>query len=43
MRIDEIIAPQSTREVLSAALEDVSGRPFQPGCERPLASWPTSW
>ncbi|MEA2208638.1 MAG: methylmalonyl-CoA decarboxylase subunit alpha [Solirubrobacteraceae bacterium] len=43
MRIDEIIAPASTRSVLAAALEDVAGRPFQPGCERPLSRWPNSW
>jgi methylmalonyl-CoA decarboxylase subunit alpha len=43
MRVDEIIAPGSTRQVLVDALDDVSGRPFQPGSERPLASWPVSW
>lgn len=42
-RIDEIIAPASTREVLATALQDAAQRPFQPGWERPLASWPTSW
>ena len=43
MRIDEIIHPDATRDVLVAALEDVSTRPFQPGAERVLASWPTAW
>jgi acetyl-CoA carboxylase carboxyltransferase component len=43
VRIDEIIAPDSTRAVLAAALGDASARPFQPGCERTLAGWPNSW
>lgn len=43
MKIDEIIAPASTRDVLVVALEDAAGRPFQPGIERPLSAWPTSW
>ncbi|HEX3910416.1 MAG TPA: carboxyl transferase domain-containing protein [Solirubrobacteraceae bacterium] len=43
MRIDEIIAPQSTRAVLAATLQDVSQRPFQPGYERALSHWPNSW
>jgi methylmalonyl-CoA decarboxylase subunit alpha len=43
MRIDEIIEPASTRAVLASALQDADGRPFQPGGERPLASWPHSW
>ena len=43
MRLDEVIEPNATREVLVAALRDTDGRPFEPGCERPLASWPNSW
>ena len=43
MRIDEIIHPNSTRHVLASALEDFSTRPFQPGNDRPLATWPTAW
>jgi methylmalonyl-CoA decarboxylase subunit alpha len=43
MQIDEVIAPNATRQVLAAALSDTDSRPFRPGCERPLASWPNSW
>lgn len=43
MRIDEIIDPACTRDVLLGALQDADNRPFQAGSERPLASWATSW
>jgi acetyl-CoA carboxylase carboxyltransferase component len=43
MQIDEIIAPRATRDVLARALTEMDGRPFQAGCERPLAHWPNSW
>ena len=43
MRLDEIIDPADTRVVLARALRRHAGRPFSPGWQRPLASWPTIW
>jgi acetyl-CoA carboxylase carboxyltransferase component len=43
MRLDEIIDPADTRVALVRALRRHAGRPFSPGCERPLAAWPTIW
>jgi acetyl-CoA carboxylase carboxyltransferase component len=43
LRIDEIIDPADTRPVLARYLTRFANRPFQPGSERPLAGWPTSW
>ena len=41
LAVDEIIDPAETRPVLARALGRLEGRRFEPGCERPLASWPT--
>ena len=43
MRLDEIIDPADTRLALARALRRHAGRPFSPGWQRPLASWPTIW
>ena len=43
MAVDEVIEPASTRAVLAEALDRAAGRPFIPGTERPLSSWPMSW
>jgi methylmalonyl-CoA decarboxylase subunit alpha len=43
MAVDEVIDPASTRAVLHEALDRAAGRPFTPGTERPLSSWPMSW
>ena len=43
MKIDEIIDPADTRGVLARALGRFAHRPFEPGADRPLASWPTCW
>ncbi len=43
MKIDEIIDPADTRGTLARYLGRFAGRPFQPGIERPLATWPTCW
>ncbi|MFV0306743.1 MAG: acyl-CoA carboxylase subunit beta [Desertimonas sp.] len=43
MRVDEVIDPAETRMVLTRALARFAGRPFSPGWQRPLASWPTTW
>src|ERR1700722_5675588 len=41
--VDEIIHPNATRDVLAAALEDMAARPFHPGADRVLASYPPAW
>ncbi len=41
LAVDEIIDPADTRQVLARALDRLEGRRYEPGCERPLASWPT--
>jgi hypothetical protein len=43
MKIDEVIDPADIRGVLAQALGRFARRPFRPGAERPLASWPTCW
>ena len=43
MSVDEVIDPASTRAVLHEALDRAARRPFTPGTERPLSSWPMSW
>ena len=40
LAVDEIIDPAETRPVLARAPGRLEGRRFEPGCERPLASWP---
>ncbi len=40
MGIDEVIEPAATRAILQEALGRAARRPFVPGTERPLASWP---
>ena len=43
MMLDEIIEPDETRAVLLGALERVASRPFRPGSEGPLSTWPMCW
>lgn len=43
MHVDEVIEPASTRATLREALDRSAHRPFTPGTERPLASWPMSF
>ena len=41
LAVDEVIDPAETRVVLAGALGRLAARRYEPGCERPLASWPT--
>jgi acetyl-CoA carboxylase carboxyltransferase component len=43
MHVDEVIEPAATRSVLAEALRRSSLRPFVPGTQRPLSSWPVSF
>lgn len=43
MKVDEVIDPIDTRPMLVGALDRFATRPFSPGWQRPLASWPTAW
>jgi hypothetical protein len=43
LAVDEVIDPASTRAVLHEALDRAAQRPFTPGTERPLSTWPMSW
>jgi acetyl-CoA carboxylase carboxyltransferase component len=43
MNLDEIIEPDETRDVLLSALARVARRPFRPGSDGVLATWPMCW
>lgn len=43
MNVDEIIDPASTRAVLAEALGRAALRPFVPGSQRPLSTWPMAF
>ena len=43
MRIDEVIDPADTRNVLVADLERLTAGRLDPARVKPLASWPTHW